>query len=276
MRNYICIVSDPIKFGRGHLARQIQIQREFEKLGIHYPININKDEQTSFQLKKNTSLILDLSNLDQEPELDFLNQFSEIIGFDASGEVIPDRNFVVVAHPGREYRATKYVSIGLQNLVIRSDISVIKNTQNIVGRDFLLISLGFSAGTKAYRHALALTRALPNTHKILASGGELEIHPSDDLEIIVDSPNFIDLLTTAKAVITNGGTTYVESLLLGKSVLSIPQTRDEQNFLDVLYPLTNYDGKLPGFRQINSEKAAKAGVGTDSAKRLCQIMIENS
>lgn len=274
MKNFLCLVSDPMKFGRGHLSRQIQIQREFGELGFEYPIHFKKVEMDPSLLNQNTTLVLDLSNLDEEPTPEFLQQFDEVIGFDASGTYIPDRNFVVLAHPKRDYRASKYFSAGLQNLIVRSDLSALRSKQEQVGRDFFLISLGYSASTKAYQQALALTQDLPNLPKVLASGRELEIEPSEYLEVIIDSPNFIHLLATAKAVITNGGTTYVESLLLGKSVMSIPQTRDEQNFVEAIYPFTKHDVEQPGFRKLNSEEASKAGIGTDGAKRLCQIMIE--
>ena len=276
MRNFLCLVSDPLKFGRGHLARQIQIQREFEKLGIEYPIHICKADSVSSRLMQTTTLVLDLSVLDEEPAANFLDQFAETIGFDWSGTYTPHRNFVVIAHPGREYRASKYVSTGLQNLVVKSEISILKKTLDPIGPDFLLISLGYSAGTKAYQNALTLTGDLPKIPKILASGRDLKIPPSEDLEIVIDSPNFIQLLAASKAVISNGGTTYIESLLLGKSVLPIPQTIDEQNFVDAIHPFTHHDVGLPGFRKIDSENASKAGVGTKGAERLCKIMIENS
>ncbi len=276
MKKFVCLVSDPIKFGRGHLSRQIQIQSEFRKLGYEYPIHFNKDEMDLSLLNQNSTLVLDLSNVDEEPTLEFLDNFDEVIAFDASGKYIPDRNFVVLAHPNRNYQASKYVSTGLHNLIVRSDVSVLKNTQEQIDREYFLISLGYAASTEAYQHALRLTKDLPNIPKILASGSELEINPTSNLEVIVDAPNFIHLLARAKAVITNGGTTYVESLLLGKSVMSIPQTKDEQNFVNALYSLTKIDLELPGFRKILSEEASKAGVGTDGAKRLCKIMVENS
>lgn len=276
MKKFVCLVSDPLKFGRGHLSRQIQIQREFKKLGIEYPIHFKKDEVDVSLLHQFTTLVLDLSNLDDEPTPEFLQLFYEVIGFDASGTYIPDRNFVVLAHPERNYRASKYLSTGLHNLIVRNDLSALRNTKGPSERDYLLISLGYIASTNAYQQAIALTKDLPNIPKILASGSDLEIEPSDDLEVIVDSPNFIHLLANAKAVITNGGTTYVESLLLGKSVMSIPQTKDEQNFVNTINSLTKHDVKLPGFRKLDSEEASKAGVGTDGAHRLCQIMIENS
>lgn len=275
MKNFVCLVSDPVKFGRGHLSRQIQIQREFRKLSCEYPIRINKTEVYESLPIPKTTLVLDLSNLDEEPTPEFLHQFDEVIGFDASGTYTPDRNFVVLPHPQRVYRASKYVSTGLHNLIVRSEVSVLKNSQQKIGRDYLLISLGYAASTKAYQHALTLTRDLSDFPKILASGRELELNPSEDLAVIVDSPNFIHLLATAKAVITNGGTTYVESLLLGKSVMPIPQTKDEQNFVDAMYSLTKDDTEIPGFRKLNCEAALKAGVGTDGANRLCRIMIED-
>ena len=97
---------------------------------------------------------------------------------------------------------------------------------------------------------------------------------SEDLRIVVDSHNFIELLSSAKAVISNGGTTYIESLLLGKSVLPIPQTDDEEYFVDTISPITSPDLTLPGFLRLDDQKASKAGVGFYGAERICRIIKE--
>ena len=269
------MVSDSKKFGRGHLNRQLQVQLEFEKHGIDHSIRINNSESTSLKIEQGVSLILDLSCSDEEPRLDFLEQFTEIIGFDWSGRFVPDRNFVVVAHPDKKYQASKYFSVGLHNLIIRSEVAILMKNLQRKDQEYLLISLGYSSGTNAYQNALLLTENLPRMAKILASGCELDIFPAEDLKFVVDSSIFIELLAEAKAVISNGGTTYIESLLLGKSVLPIPQTKDEQFFVDTIHPLTHRDFVLPGFRRIDSELASKFGVGTQGSKKLCKIMLEN-
>jgi len=275
MKKFLSLVSDPLKFGRGHLARQLQVQLEFEKLGIDHTILINNAESISLPLGQAWTLILDLSTFDDEPGVDFLERFTETIGFDWSGRFIPDRNFVVLAHPDKKYQASKPVSVGLHNLIIRDELAIIREDLQPSGEEYLLISLGYSSRTKAYRDALSLNETLPKMAKILAPGCELDIWPTEDLKIVVDSSNFIELMAEAKAVISNGGTTYIESLLLGKSVLSIPQTKDEQFFVDTIHPLTTPDLALPGFRKIDRELASKAGVGTQGAKKLCEVMLEN-
>lgn len=274
MGKFLSLVSDPLKFGGGHLARQIQIQRQFERLGLEYAVNINSLELTSTTLTQAKTLILDLSINDNEPAHNYMNQFSETIGFDWSGSFIPERNFVVLAHPGRDYPASKYKLIGLQNMVIRNEISTLELSHDLTGLDYVLISLGYSAGTSAFQKALSLAENLPIVSKKLATGRELEIPPSKDLEIVIDSPRFIELLAASRAVISNGGTTYVEALLLEKSVLPIPQTEDEKYFVEAILPLTDPDVTLPGFRRINQVAAAKAGLDTLGAERLCKIILE--
>jgi hypothetical protein len=274
MRKFLSLVSDPLKFGRGHLARQIQIQRQFERLELEYAIKINSPELTSTNLTQATALILDLSINDHEPAPNFMDQFSETIGFDWSGSFIPERNFVIIAHPGREYPASKYKSTGLQNMVLRNEISTLKLSRRPTDPNYVLLSLGYSAGTNAYQEALSLTEHFPKILKKLAAGRELEIPPSKHIEVVIDSPDFIQLLAASRAVISNGGTTYVESLLLKKSVLPIPQNEDEKYFVDAIHPLTYPDETLPGFRRMDQVAASKAGINTQGAERLCKIILE--
>ncbi len=274
MSKFLSLVSDPLKFGRGHLARQIQIQRQFERLGFEYTVNVNSLEMTSATLAQATTLILDLSINDNQPALNYMEQFSETIGFDWSGSFIPEHNFVVIAHPGREYPASKYLSTGLQNLVIRNEISTLEVNRRSTDSNYLLISLGYSAGTIAYQEAISLTEGLPKILKKLAVGRQLDIPPSEHIEVVVDSPDFIQMLAASRAVISNGGTTYIESLLLKKSVLPIPQTNDEKYFVDAIHPLTDSDETFPGFRRLNQVAAAKAGIDTQGAERLCRIILE--
>jgi spore coat polysaccharide biosynthesis predicted glycosyltransferase SpsG len=274
MISYLSLVSDPLQFGRGHLTRQQQVQLEFEKLGIEHSIYINTSESASLILKREATLLLDLSVLDAEPSKDFLKQFTEVVGFDWSGEFVPDRNFVVLSHPDKTYQASQDVSIGLQNLIIRQEISILRESLAATKQEHLLISLGYSSGEKAYLNALSLAKDLPEMPVIIASGRELDIFSSGDLRMVIDSPDFIQFLSSAKAVISNGGTTYIESLLLGKSVLPIPQTDDEKYFVDTINSITCPDLTLPGFWRLDGEKASKAGVGFRGAERLCRIIKE--
>jgi spore coat polysaccharide biosynthesis predicted glycosyltransferase SpsG len=275
MKSFLSLVSDPLRFGRGHLNRQLQLRLEFEELGIQHFVHINGSGLVSSEIEQANALILDLSALDKEPRADFLEQFNEVIGFDWSGQVIPDRNFVVVNHPDREYRASKYVSVGLHNLIIRSEIARIGSNHRHKGSDYLLISLGYSSKTNAYRHAMKIAKKYPAMPQVLACGVGIDISPTEELNIVVDSSGFVELLAEASAVISNGGTTYVESLLMGKAVLPIPQTKDEQFFVDAVNKLTVSDSELPDFRRLDLELAYQFGVGTQGAFNLCKVILGN-
>jgi len=274
MTHFLSLVSDPKIFGRGHLNRQIQIQLEFEKQGIHHIICNNNSELAALEIHQECALLLDLSPSDEEPTEDFLDRFSEVIGFDWSGEFVPNRNFVVVAHPDRKYQGLNLVSVGLHNLIIRSEIAGIASNPHHEDSDYLLISLGYSSKTNAYQNAIKIAEKYPGMPKILACGVGVDISPTDDLNVVIDSSDFVKLLAEASAVISNGGTTYVESLLLGKAVLPIPQTKDEQFFVDAMNKLTVSDSALPDFRRLDSELASQFRVGTQGAFNLCRVMLE--
>jgi len=272
MREFICIVSDPQKFGRGHLSRQKQIQAEFNGLGIDYPIYFGLN---SISVNRGCTLILDVSDQDDEPSVDFIEQFDEIIGFDWSGSLIPDWNYVVVEHPQKSYQAKKNVITGLKNLIVSPKISSLRKTPPIFSKNFLFISLGFSAASSAYKRALATRESWGDLLIVLASGRHLDFDSTDSLHVVYDLPNFLEMIAAATCVISNGGTTFVESLLMGKAVLPMPQSSSEEFFVDSLLPLTDEDFSLPSFRKLNFERALKVGVDTKGAERLCKMMLVN-
>jgi hypothetical protein len=272
MREFICIVSDPQKFGRGHLSRQKQIQAEFSGLGIDYPIYF---ELSSISVGKGCTLILDLSDQDDEPSVNFIEQFDEIIGFDWSGSLIPDWNYVVLEHPEKIYQAKKSVITGLNNLIVSPKISSLRKTPPSFSKHFLLISLGYSAASSAYRRALATRQSWGDLLIVLASGRHLDFNSTESLHVVYNSPNFLEIIAAATCVISNGGTTFVESLLMGKAVLPMPQSSSEEFFVDALLPLTDEDFSLPSFRKLNFERALKVGVDTKGAERLCTMILAN-
>lgn len=272
MRRFICIVSDPQKFGRGHLSRQKLIQAEFNGLGIDYPIYFGL---SSISVGKGCTLILDVSDQDDEPSANFIEQFDEVIGFDWSGNLIPDWNYVVVKHLQKSYQAKKGVITGLNNLIVSPKISYLRKTPPSFSKDYLLISLGYSAASSAYKRALATRQSWGDLMIVLASGRHLDFDSTESLRVVYDSPNFLEMMAASTCVISNGGTTFVESLLMGKAVLPMPQSSSEEFFVDSLLPLTDEDFFLPSFRKLNFERALKFGVDTKGAERLCNMMLVN-
>jgi spore coat polysaccharide biosynthesis predicted glycosyltransferase SpsG len=273
MKGYFCVVSDPQIFGRGHLARQIQLQNEFVRRGFEYQIKINNIDIINAAVQQNHTIILDLSINDLEPPLSYLNQFSQSIGFDWSGEFMPDLNLVVVKHPMRQYKAKIATEYGFHNLIINKNLPEARLAQESTSQEFLLISLGYSTKGGSYLCALAERQALSSMPVIMVAGRDLELVLPNNCQVVVDPPNFLELMASAKAVISNGGTTYVESLLLGKSVLPMPQTSEEQFFVESLNDLTIKNSRFSGFRSLDFEKAMKAGMDTNGADRLCMQIL---
>ncbi len=273
MKRFLCVISDPQIFGRGHLARQVELQNEFMRHGFEYQIQINTLDIKNLTMPQNHTIVLDLSIHDSEPPTSYLNQFSQSIGFDWSGEFIPDLNLVVVKHPERQYRAKIATEYGLQNLIINRNLPAARLSQESPSKEFLLISLGYSARGESYLRALAEIQNLPSMQIIVATGIDLDLDLPSNCQVVIDSPNFVELMANSKAVISNGGTTYVEALLLGKPVLAMPQNSEEQYFVETLSNLTIKDSSNSGFRSLDFRKALEAGMDTNGAERLCNQML---
>ena len=273
MREIFCIVSNPEKFGRGHLSRQLEIQTFLKIHGIEYEIRFNSENLESPSKIKESLLIFDISDRDKMPSLHFMKQFSITVGFDWTGAFVPDYNIVVVMHPNKKYFAKRHLTAGLQNSIIQSRVTELRDNISPVNNEFLLISLGYSASKDSYLQALENLEILKAKQIVIATGKKIELPRIDNLTVLVNPPKFIELLAEAKSIISNGATTYFESLFLGKPVLPLPQNEEEEYFVKELEILTNKDPANKNFRKLDFEKAARIPFDTHASERIGQLLI---
>lgn len=274
MRKIFCVVSNPEKFGRGHLSRQLEIQSHLKLHDIDYAIEFNSENLKSPSRINESLLILDISERDKIPALHFMKQFSLIVGFDWSGDFVPDYNIVVLMHPNKKYFAKRKLTAGLQNFIVHSSVNELREKPSPVKNEYFLISLGYSASMNSYLQALSDLEFLNKTQVVIATGKKIELPHIENLRILVDPPEFIELLAEATAIISNGGTTYIESLFLGKPVLPLPQNEEEKYFVKELESLTIKDPVNENFRKLDFEKAAKIPFDTYATERIGQLLID--
>ena len=222
--------------GGGHLVRMKEVRKIVISKGFLCEIFLDEDSLINFlssEKEKRSIALIDLPE-DFEINLDKLFSIKECIkiGYELGRNLIPDYNLVPFQFKSRKFLAKQEIKSGLEYLVIRDEVRKIKEKkeQNIVPQ--ILISLGSG---ETYDQAIKLFKKIRKIcrckYKILVVLGP---HARKKIILkrgVLNSPeNFPELLNSSSTVITNGGTTLVESLYLGKKVYCIPQNNDEKEF----------------------------------------------
>jgi spore coat polysaccharide biosynthesis predicted glycosyltransferase SpsG len=173
-----------------------------------------------------------------------LKSHAKVVGYEYSGALVFDYNVTPFLSKNRLFNAKKEIYSGLEYFILREELiqqkKLIQSTS-----DSVLITLG--AG-RTKRNALALRKQLLNQ----SNGQEVEIIVGKfSKEIILFRPyikrnpsDFVKRLSSCGIVFTNGGSTLVESIYLGKKIVCWPQTRLESEF-------SRYLGKVYDFKIIN-------------------------
>lgn len=224
------------KIGGGHLIRMQEIQKIFIAKGILCEIFTNLDDLENYLLFSNEKKPIVIIDLPQNHKID-LEKIKSLdyclkIGYELSNNLIADYNIVPYKFKNRNFLAKYALYSGEQYLIIRSEIraqSSQKETNNIPS---LLISLGSG---KTYQKAILVFKSIKESAKnkyvisiILGPHSKRRFMSSKN--IVYAPRNFPELLNSSSIVFTNGGTTLIESLYLGKSVYCFPQNDDEKEF----------------------------------------------
>lgn len=272
MKNYVSLISDPEKFGRGHLTRQIEL-RQHLKLGLNdYKITSNYLDLTLLKNLESSTLLLDISEGDIEPPLDLLNKFKSVVAFDWTGRYVPEINFVIMKHPAKSYPYKDAIYSGFKYLMLRKIRTQSESLELQYTNDYTLLTLGFSAPTTAYVSALEKIKKDLQGKIIIATGAKIGIPNSDSIQVFINAPNFPQLMLEARLVICNGGSTLVEALYSGKSVLALPQNEQESNFYNSLLPFLQYDSIYTGAVKFETSTADKLEIDLFGAERIAQIV----
>lgn len=182
------------------------------------------------QVSKKTVIVIDAPSKSNY-NLDFLSQKNLIrIGFEFSGELEVEYNIVPFAFKSLRFRATKTLYSGLEYLILRPEIK--QNFLRTKKRELdVIISLG--AGD-------TLDNASKIRGKILSQHRDFDVkiilgkhsghESSHEKCIIIDPDNFYEIIESADHVVTNAGTTLVESIYLQRNILAWPQNQLELEF----------------------------------------------
>ena len=271
MLNFICIVSNPKTFGNGHKTRQEVLKKEIEQQGHRYEIVLNNQDLEKIEIINGSILILDLSNRDIEPTEQFFKNFEKSVGFDWSGFFTPDVNIVVLEHPEHKYKFKKMKHVGLKYFII-NDKFYRKDFQNSK-EDFIVISLGFSCKSSMIIEAISKVRRFSKDPIIITTGVHLSIPNFENVKIMVNPLNYHELILDAKLVVSNGGTTMIESLSAGKEVIPLPQNLDESRFLHEVCKFASESSNFPGAIKMNEELNSETELDSNGMQRVVDVLL---
>jgi spore coat polysaccharide biosynthesis predicted glycosyltransferase SpsG len=232
--------------GGGHLVRMKEVRKIFISKGFLCEIFFDEDSLINFlnsKKEKKSFALIDLPE-DFEIKLDkvFLSKECIKIGYELGRNLIPDYNLVPFQFKSRKFLAKKEIKSGLEFLIIREVVRKINENKKRNRAPQLIISLG-SGDT--YNQAMELFKNLRKFCKhrckilvVIGPHGEKKLN--FNRRVLFSPRNFPELLNSSSTVITNGGTTLVESLYLGKKVYCIPQNNDEKEFSEFLSDLYKF------------------------------------
>jgi spore coat polysaccharide biosynthesis predicted glycosyltransferase SpsG len=192
------VVSDPDEYFR------IEVEGLYKNLVL---IDLSEETQTQFNLT----------------ELDFKNKFC----FDWSATQIPDINLIVSEWTDKKfgYRSEKYS--GFDYFIVNEDIFSVSTSE----KNYCLITVG------AYFNEDILSKILKElklfySNEILSieSGSLINLTSGKKLSKNLSRKEYLAYLAQAELVVTNGGTTLVESCLLNKKTISVPKNKYELSF----------------------------------------------
>lgn len=216
--------------GRGHSTRQQELAVSLRKHKIETKFLNSGEILPSEKFREYDLVIIDVPGFRQVDYCPALQSSKISLGFDWYENCLPDYNIVVYEQPERIYEAKLQKFVGLEYFVIRDDILKIARHSVNFETDYAFISLGHSATVDEYRVAIDYLKKLWDG-KILVCLSQNRTGLSEiGTKVIVNPSNFAKLLFESKVVVTNGGTTMMESLALGKRTHSFPRSVEEYNF----------------------------------------------
>lgn len=192
------IVSDPDEYFK------IEIEGLYKHVVL---IDLSEESQTQLNLAA----------------LDFKNKFC----FDWSASQIPDINVIVSewADKNFSYRSEKYS--GFEYFIINEDVFSVSTCE----KDYCLISVGAYLSGKILSEILKKLKSCYFKEILLIESGSLmNLTSGKKLLNNLSRKEYLGYLAEAELVLTNGGTTLVESCLLDKKIISVPKNKYEFSF----------------------------------------------
>jgi hypothetical protein len=176
-------------------------------------------------------LILDLSDRDDSPSEAIIGGYGSVVAFDWSRKLVPDINFVVFLHEGRNYPSRIETFVGLKYIVLDRSFSSMKVESNAPVDKYQLISIGFSPKSEKISEVIDEATKISDLPIKICTGVELNLDIRENVEVLKDPIDYAQLVMNSEIIYTNGASTLVEAMLLRKQIIAFPQNIDEEFFL---------------------------------------------
>jgi len=231
--SFVQLIADgSATYGYGHISRSREVADAFSESGFEVEY-INLLERPSAQLTDHGRSGLTVIDLPY-PDDTWLNSArqrgNKVIGLDYLGQGSPDC-LIRMNQPLTEIPCARLL-FGLEYAIIRKSIRDATASRG----DYVLVSIG---GADVGNHGLATAATLSalGLKAILVRGplsGRVE-NTFTNVTVVESPPDFPGLLARSSWVVSNGGTTMVEAMSLGKAVHVIAQTSEEERFARPLH-----------------------------------------
>jgi spore coat polysaccharide biosynthesis predicted glycosyltransferase SpsG len=218
-------------YGYGHLSRTHELAFSFEEAGffVEY-VNLRKSSNAGASGVQTRDLtLIDLPYDGDHWLADARSKGEGVIGIDYLGRGRPDI-LIRMNRPLGNVPAHR-VFYGLDYAIIRREI---RTAPRVLG-NYVLVSIG---GADVNDQGALCAGMLSNwgLKTILVRGPLAKQHtlPAARFRVVNEPPDFSRLLGGCGWAVTNGGTTMLEALSMGKAVHVVPQTAEEMRFASEL------------------------------------------
>lgn len=275
-KKLLSLTENTVKSGMGHYMRQTALKSFLLARGIDLYIVRDPDEYFKIEvegLSKNIVLI-DLSEETQDQldlaALDFENKFC----FDWSASQIPDINVIVSEWSDKKfgYKSEKYS--GFEYFIVNEDVFSV----SISEKNYCLITVG------GYLNDYILSEVLKKLELyyseeilLIESGSLINLTSGEKLSKNLSRKEYLVYLAEAELVVTNGGTTLVESCLLNKKIISVPKNKYELSFaksindVNSLFAIWDLASGHEKVTMLNSTNSKIDGLGV---KRVGEVILK--
>ena len=275
-KKLLSLTENTAKSGMGHYMRQTALKNYLLARGIDLYIVRDPDEYFKIEvagLSKNIVLV-DLSEESQAKfdlaALDYKNKFC----FDWSASQIPDINVIVSEWSDKKFgfRSEKYS--GFEYFIVNEDLFSV----SISEKKYCLITIG------AYLNDYILSEVLKKLELnyfgeilLIESGSLINLTSGKELSKNLSRKEYLAYLAEAELVITNGGTSLVESCLLNKKIISVPKNKYELSFaknineVNPLFAIWDVVCAHEKVSMLNSTNSKIDGLGV---KRVGEIILK--
>ena len=279
-KKLLSLTENTVKSGMGHYMRQTALRTYLLARDVDLYVVSDPDEYVKIEVKGlyEDVVLIDLSEESQTQfnlaELNFKNKFC----FDWSASQIPDINVIVCEWSDKEYgyRSEKYS--GFDYFIINEDVFNVP----IGEKNYCLITVGAYLNEDFLSKILKKLKLVYSKEILLIESGSLiNLTSGKKLSKNLSRKEYLVYLAEAELVVTNGGTTLVESCLLNKKIVSAPKNKYELSFarrvndVNPLFAIWDVVGTHEKVTMLNSTNSKLDGLGVKRVGDAILNLIAN-